>query len=177
VNQPMAAGTRALSLMETNAIQTPNAGFPSDLLDLYGEAMDRALGVEKVSLSAIVEMNSCALDTCERLTGDFVGMVAGAFATCMQVQLAWFTLMVPRLYEGKTSLAVAAPAGSVAAGGEARTQWSAGSLDDHMDVAIGAGSGDLLPGMALNIGRPGGRARTAEPLESGMDLAIGETAA
>jgi hypothetical protein len=154
------AGNRALSLVEVNPSPTPNAGFPSDLLDLYGEAMDQALGIEKASLSAMVEMNSCALDTCERLAGDLFGVMAGVFASCVQAQLSWLMLLVPRVYESTASPTVAAPAGA---------------LDHSMDIVIGAGSGDSLPRTALSMAEGGSFAGQAP--ERSMDLAIGDVAA
>ena len=65
----MAADRCTLSLV--NQHHTSGGGFASGLLELYGEAMDQALGIEKSSLTAMAELNSCAADTCERLAGDF----------------------------------------------------------------------------------------------------------
>jgi hypothetical protein len=166
VNRTMAAGDCALSLVEVNPNRTPNAGFPSDLLDLCSEAMDQALGIEKASLSAMVEINSCALDTCEHLAGDLFGAAVRVFASCVHAQLSWLTLMLPYgCAESKVLLNVAAPAGVP-------------SIDQGMDVVIGAGGGDSWADMALSsAGRTAGQAQPAEALELCMDLVIGETAA
>jgi len=162
----MAAGNRTLSLVEVNEDQTRCAGFPSDLLNLYGEAMDRALGIERASLSAMVEMNACARDTCERLAGGLLDAVVGAISSCLQAQLSWFTLLAPRVDAGsKAQMSAAAPAGA----------------DHSMDVVLGEGGGGLWSGVAESIADAGGpvlaRPAEEEAPERGMDLAIGETAA
>jgi len=46
----------------TNNGQTSNAGFPIGFQDLCSHAMDRALGVEEASLSAVIDLNSCLFD-------------------------------------------------------------------------------------------------------------------
>ena len=168
MNTTMAAGDCALSLVEVNPKETSNAGFPSDFLDLCSEAMDQALGIEKASLSAMVEINSCALDTCEHLAGDLWGAAVRVFASCVQAQLSWLTLMLPSVCEESKALRnVAAAAGMP-------------SIDQGMDVVIGAGSGDSWADMTLSIspaGRTAGQARPVEAPELCMDLEIGETAA
>jgi hypothetical protein len=155
-----------------------NGGFASDWLDLYGEAMDQALGIEKTSLAAMAELNSCAVDTCEHLAGDLFETVCSVFASCVQAQLSWFSLLTDG---SKALVAVAVPVGVLAAAGESSAQASAGLLHPNsMDVAMGEGSGDPLPGTVPSIaeaGAPGGQAQPAETPESGMDVVIGETAA
>jgi hypothetical protein len=174
----MAADNLILSPVEVNRRQTTNGGFASDLLDLYGEAMDQALGIEKTSLAAMVELNSCALDTCEHLAGDLFETVYSVFASCVQAQLSWLSFLTDG---SKALVAVAVPVGMFAAAGEGSAQASAGLLDHtSMDVAMGEGSGDPLPGTVPSIaeaGAPGGQAQPAETPERGMAVAIGETAA
>lgn len=178
MNPIMAADSPTLSLVEVHQRHTSGGGFASDLLELYGEAMDRALGIEKSSLTAMAELNSCAADTCERLTGNLFETVCGVFASCMQAQLSWLTLMS----EGTAVLlAVAVPVGVFAAAGESSVQAWAGLLDHNsMDVAMGESSGAPVPAMALSLvetGGAGGHAQSAETPERGMDVVIGETAA
>lgn len=177
MNPIMAADSCTLSLV--NQRHTSSGGFASDLLELYGEAMDQALGIEKSSLTAIAEINSCAADTCERLTGDLFETVCGVFASCMQAQLSWLTLMS----EGTTALwAVAVPVGVLAAARESSVQASSVGLLDHnsVDVAMGEGRRNPKRAKALKIveaGGTGGHAQPAEMPERHMDVAIGETAA
>lgn len=178
MNPIMAADRCTLSLVEVNQRHTFSGGFASGLLELYGEAMDQALGIEKSSLTAMAELNSCAADTCERLTGDLFETVYGVFASCMQAQLSWLTLMS----EGTTALwAVAVPVGVLAAARESSAQASAGLLDHNsMDVAMGEGSGNPKRAKArknVKTGGTGGHAQPAEMPERRMDVAIGETAA
>lgn len=178
MNAPVATGNRTLSLVEVPPRQAPSGGFASGLLDLYGEAMDKALGVERTSISAMAELNSCAVDTCERLTGDFMETIGGWFAACMQAQLNWFNLVS----EGsKALMAVAVPVGVLAYAGNGSAQASAGVLDHGgMDIVLGEDSGARLAGMARGIvedAGPGGQAEPADSPERGMDVVIGETAA
>jgi hypothetical protein len=161
MNTTMASGDFALSLVEVNPNKTSNGGFPSGLLDFCSEAMDQALGIEKASLSAMAEINSCALDSCEHLAGDLLGAAVRVFASCVQAQLSWFTLMLPYVCEENKAL----PCVAAAAG--------APSIDQGMDVVIGAGGGDSWADVALRIA-PAGR---AEAPELCMDLVIGEAAA
>lgn len=180
MNATMAAGNRTLSLVEVSPRQAPSGGFASDLLGLYGDAMDKALGIEKTSVSAMVELNSCAVDTCERLGGDFVETVCGWFASCMQAQLSWFNLVS----EGSRILmTVAVPVGVLAYAEDASAPASAGDLDHgSIDIVLGEESRDPLPGKEMSIveaAGPGGQPQTAETEapERGMDVVIGGTAA
>ncbi len=176
MNATMATGNRTLSLVEVTPRQAPSGGFASDLLDLYGEAMDKALGVERTSISAMVELNSCAVDTCERLASDYVETIRGWFAACMQAQLNWFNLVS----EGsKALMAVAVPVGVLAYAGNGSAQASAGVLDHgSMDIVLGEDSGVPLAGTARSIDAgSGGQAEPADSPERSMDVVIGETAA
>lgn len=174
----MAAGNRTLSLVEVPQHPTMGGGFASNWIDLYGEAMDEALGVEKTSLSAMVEFNSHAVDTCERLAGDFAGTVCDALAACMKAQLSWFNLMSEA---SKALMAVAVPMGAFGFAKDAPA--SAGVLDHgSMDLVLGEECGSPLPGTEVSLVEAGGsggpvQAGVAETPERGMDLVIGGTAA
>jgi hypothetical protein len=47
---------------QTEQRKTPQAGFTADFQEMYSLAMDRAVGIEKASLDAVVQMQSCMID-------------------------------------------------------------------------------------------------------------------
>lgn len=176
----MATGNRTLSLVEVPQHPTMGGGFASSWIDLYGEAMDEALGVEKTSLSAMVEFNAHAVDACELLAGDFAGTVCNALATCMKAQLSWFNLMSEA---SRVLMAVAVPVGAFAFAKDGSTPASAEVLDHgSMDLVLGEECGSPLPDTEVSLVEAGGsggpvQADVAETPQQGMDLVIGGTAA
>jgi hypothetical protein len=178
VNTTMAAGERTLSLVEVPQHPTPSGGFAAEWIDLYGDAMDQALGIEKTSFSALAELNSCAVDACDRLAGDFAETVCNVLAVCLKAQLSWFNRMSEA---GMVLMAIPVPAGVLAFVKDASTRVSAGGLDHgSMDLVLGEESGCASPGTGLSraaAGGSGGPASPAETPERGMDMVIGETAA
>lgn len=173
----------ALFLVATKPAQTQDSELSPDLLNLYGDAMDRALGIEKASLSAIVQLNSCALDLYGHLVDDLIGMAVNACAFYAEAQMSWLTLMMPAMYKSSAaSLPVAASAGRTASGGDDHTHPLKGEeLERSVDVAIGARSevarSEVLPAAAPPSGRvaseASGQVRPGEAVERGMDVVIG----
>jgi len=180
VNITMTAGHRTLSLVEAPQHPATSGGFASDWIDLYGDAMDDALGIEKTSLCAMAELNSCAVDACERLAGDFTETVCSVLAACMNAQLTWFNLMSAA---SKALMSVPLPVAVFALASGASTPASAGALEhDSMDLALGDENASPLPGMERSLALPGGsggpvQANVAEAPELRMDAVIGGTAA
>lgn len=114
-----------------NESQSLKAGFPIDFQDLCSYAMDRALGIEKVSLDTVVSLNSCVIDTCKNAfwfspaLGDLFDTVAQAFASCMELQLSLLNLMGSHVSDTMESLS------------GFQAQVTAEVLERSMDIAIG----------------------------------------
>jgi hypothetical protein len=157
---------------------TPNAEFP-DFLDFYGVAMDRALGIETASLSAIVQLNASALNIYSQFAPavcDLVGTAASAFAVCMESQLSWLTLMLPRPYQGsEDALPAIAPSSAVAgrSSGQARTTEE---IERSIDVVLGdvvLGARTAAPLAQAAACGMGAMALPGEALAHSMDVVLG----
>lgn len=157
---------------------TPCAGIPTDFPDLYVSAMDRALGIEKASLSAIVGLHSSALDMYQDVLSfapavyDVWGAAMNAFAFFVESQFTWMSLMLPYV-GGETLLAAAAPNPRLALHSQARIPEA---LAHSMDIAIGTGSEDSVAAAVSTsemAAVPERQDRPAEALENSMDAALG----
>lgn len=156
MNRTAIPATRApLSLLtaehgQTRPHQTPDAGFTAEFQELCSLAMDRALGFEKASLDAVVQMQSCAIDVLESASwasplvspalGDLIDLAVQAITLCLELQLNWLAVMTPvEIEKTETSLRVVLPARKPV--GSVRTlSHSTGDGLDHsvsMDIAIG----------------------------------------
>jgi hypothetical protein len=139
MSSTLAEGSFSPFLETVDPSRIPNTGFTADFLDSYASAIDQALGIEKASLSAIVGLNSSALDICQDVLRrasapwDLWGTAINAFAFYMESQLNWLTLMSPRVY-GET-LATPAPSGVVASSSDGPAEL----LECSMDVVIAKG--------------------------------------
>jgi hypothetical protein len=80
---------------------TPDAGFTADFQDLYGLAMDQAVGLEKASLAAVACLSSCAIDIYKNESwlspalGKLFDEAFQALATCIELQLSCLALLTP----------------------------------------------------------------------------------
>ena len=139
----MNAGTKTarsapLSFAAADEGQTQNAGFPVDFQDLCSRAMDRALGIEKASLSTVVSLNSSVLDIYETslwftpVFSNLLDMVSQAVACSMKLQMNWLTLLAPyALSHG------AARESTLATNSGRQAEPTADVLERSMDIAIG----------------------------------------
>jgi hypothetical protein len=178
----MNAGTQTargapLSFAAAEEGKTQNAGFPVDFQDLCSRAMNRALGIEKASLSTVVSLNSSVLDIYETslwfapVFSNLLDLVSQAVACSMELQMNWLTLLAPYALSH-----VATPDSRVASTSGCQAQPAADELAHSMDIAIGERF--TVPGSTVTS-RSGGRAQppTADALAYSMDTAIGARAA
>lgn len=148
----------------------PDAGLPGDFQDLYGLAMDGALGLEKASLSTVVCLNSYVFDMYQdalRFTpvfGNCFGVAAQALAFSMELQMNWLRLLVPHTLLPRVS-------GMASSSGN---QPIADELADSMDMAIGARVAAPRSAAASSSVRKAQPQPTPDRLAYSMDIAIGE---
>ncbi len=130
----------ALLIDAINDGQTSHAGFPSSFQDLCSRAMDRALGVEEVSLSAVVGLNSCLLDIYKNsfslmpAFSDLLDTTAKNFSFYMDLQMSWLGLILPYAKIGSDALSHFAE--QTVASSPGTSARSAG-LERSADIAIG----------------------------------------
>ncbi len=97
----VALSTQTISIQPTYGRQTQELGFPLDFQDLCSCAMDQAFGIERASLSTVVQLNSSVLDFYRNSLwlspafSDLLGREARAFALCMDLHRSWLRLMLP----------------------------------------------------------------------------------
>lgn len=136
--------------------QSPYTAFTHELQELCSLAMDQALGMEKASLDAVLQMQSCVIDACDLSNydasgyeaascftpalGNLFGLMAQTITSFMELQLAWLTLMTPYATpKSETVLHLVAPARkAVSSTVPTPAQPPAHALERSMDIAIGA---------------------------------------
>jgi hypothetical protein len=138
------ASYAALSLVPKKEGQTVNVGFPDDFQDLCSRAMDRAIGIEKASLTTDVGLNSSVIDIYKNafwfapVFCELLDTATKSFAFCTELQMSWLTLMMPHASGASEALLpVAAPSSTVASSSESQAQPTAEVLESSMDIAIG----------------------------------------
>ena len=84
----------------------PYTAYNAEIHDLFSHAMDRALGVQKASLKAVVkmqnemiEMQKHAFEAKPAICNVFEG-ASQAYATCLEFQLSWLNLVVEYAKQG-----------------------------------------------------------------------------
>jgi hypothetical protein len=171
----------ALSLVPASESQTPNAEFLDDFRDLCSSAMDRAIGIEKASLAAAVDLNSSVIDIYKNafwfapVFGEILDTAAKSFESCMKLQMNWLTLMVPHAEGSASSLSAAAPSSTVASSFGNQAQSTAEELAHSMDIAIGEGGSTQINAVTSISG---GQAQpAAEAPERTMEIAMTARAA
>ena len=97
--------------------QNPYADYKTGMQDLFSQAMDRALGVQKASLAAVVKMQSDVVkmqsEVIEMQRHTFEGepvlgdvfetaseAATQAYATCLEIQLSWLDMMATFAKQG-----------------------------------------------------------------------------
>ena len=84
----------------------PYAEYNAGLQDLFSHAMDRALGVQKASLNAVVKMQNNVIEMQKHAFEGEPAIVnifeAGsqAYATCLEIQLSWLGMIVSFANQG-----------------------------------------------------------------------------
>jgi hypothetical protein len=84
----------------------PYADYNADIQDLFSHAMDRALGIQKASLAAVVKMQSDVIEMqkhafdAEPAFGNIIDTASQMYATCLEIQLSWLKMMVSCAKEG-----------------------------------------------------------------------------
>ena len=110
--------------------QTPDAGFTADFQELYSHGMDRALGIQKASLAAVVRLNANAIDHYMNafwfspVLGNLCDAAAQAFASCMELQMSLLTLMASHVSDTVESIS------------GMQAQFTTDVLERSMDIAI-----------------------------------------
>jgi hypothetical protein len=157
-----------LSSLAAEQDQTPYTVFTHDFQEMCSRAMDQAIGMEKASFDAVLQMQSRVMDACDvsnydvskfdasryeaascsaPAIGNIFDLMAQTIASCMELQLAWLTMMTPGATpQIETVLHVPAPAlaANHAVAHEAAnnlhtmTHAPVELLAHSMDIAIGA---------------------------------------
>src|ERR1017187_6664017 len=100
-----------LSSLAAEQDQTPCTAYTHDFQELCSHAMDRAIGMEKASVDAVLRMQSCVIDSCDvskycavnyqdvsgftPAFGNLFDLMAQTITTFGELQLAWLTMMTP----------------------------------------------------------------------------------
>jgi hypothetical protein len=149
-----------LSSLAAAQDQTYSA-FTHEFQELCSLAMDQAIGLEKASFDAVLQMQSCVIDACDvsqfdvskydvsnyeaascftPALGNMVDLMAQAVASLMELQLACLKMMTPQAsHKTEPVLHLVEPARKAAATSvPAPAQPPAHALAHSMDVAIGA---------------------------------------
>jgi len=135
---------------------TPYTALTQDFQHLCSLAMDQAIGMEKASFDAVLQMQSRVIDACDVSKtdvskfdvapcftpelGNLFDLMAQAIACFMELQLAWMKMMTPHAtHSTEPVVHLVAPARKVASSTvPARPQVPAHVLAHSMDIAIGA---------------------------------------
>ena len=97
----MNARTRKAQLhLAQEPFHNPYAEYNVGLQDLFCHAMDQALGIQKVSLNAVVKMQNNVIELqkhafeAEPAIGNVFEAASQAYATCLEIQLSWLDTFV-----------------------------------------------------------------------------------
>lgn len=150
-----------LSSLAAAQDRTPYTAFTHDFQELCSLAMDQAIGMEKASLDAVLQMQSCVIDACDvskidvskydvsqyeaaacctPALGSLFDLMAQAVFSFMELQLAWLKMMTPPAsHRTEPSLHLVEPARKAATSVPAlASQPAPHALAHSMDIAIGA---------------------------------------
>jgi hypothetical protein len=144
---------------------TPYSALTHDFQQLCSLAMDQAIGMEKASFDAVLQMQSCVIDACDvsksevskygiskyasnydvapcftPALGNLFDCMAQAIASFMELQLAWMKMVTPHAtHLTEPVLHLVAPARKVASSAvPTQPQLPPHVLEHSMDIAIGA---------------------------------------
>jgi hypothetical protein len=110
---------------------TLHVGYNADFQELSSLGMDRALGAQKASLAAAVQLQNDVIDSfknaswCTPELSEWLDGIAHAFASCMQLQMTLFSLMGSQV----SSTIASIPGMNARIAGEV--------VERSMDIAIG----------------------------------------
>lgn len=139
-----ALSIQATPIRTTYGRQTPKLGSPFDVQNLFSCAMDQALGIERASLSTVVQLNSSVLDIYRNslwltpVFSDLLHSAAKAFGFYVDLQTSWLRLMLPYATPvPETVLHCAAPGSAAESSPDSGVQMSAEEVERSMEIAIG----------------------------------------
>lgn len=145
-----------LSSLSAEQYQTPYTAFTHEFQELCSLAMDRAIGMEKASFDAVLQMQSRVIDACDvsnydvskyeavscctPALGNLFECMAQAITSFMELQLACLSSLMPYIVpKTATGLQLVAQAPKAAASSvPTLAQPPAHALEHGMDIAIGA---------------------------------------
>jgi hypothetical protein len=133
-------------------LELVNPAIPTEILDAYSLAMDQALGIEKVSLTAISRLNAEAMELAWSFAPAFCDLFGLAVqAVANSIQWTRFAFMLPCTQGESNHPRLAAPMGMVV--NEVEAQRTGDALADNMDIVIGQEStGEDLDIEVLHFG-------------------------
>ncbi len=135
----------ALNLESRSEGRTSNASFPVDFQDLCSRAMDQALGIEKVSLNTLVDLNENVLDFYKNslcftsALSELLHASAKAFTFCIDLQMTCLVLMLPPAKLASEALSHFAVPASMFARRPGNRAGVSEELGRNMDAAVGQG--------------------------------------
>ena len=86
--------------------RNPYADYNAGIQDLFCHAMDRALGVQQASFNAVMKMQNDVIEMQkhafegEPAIGNIFEAASQAYATCLEIQLSWLSMMVEFAKQG-----------------------------------------------------------------------------
>jgi hypothetical protein len=163
--------------MAANEGKTSNAVVPVDFQNLCSLAMDRAIGIEKASLTTMVCFSSCVLAIYKSAfwfvpeLGKLFDTASESLAFCTELQLDLLDQLAPVALSGVSTVATSF--------GGSQAQPTAEVLAHSMDIAIGerfTAPRSTVTSISGGQARPQRKVK-AQVLEHSMDIAIGARAA
>lgn len=117
----------------------PEAPSTADLQNFCALGMEQVMEIEKASLAALVSLSSYAIDlsrsaclfapiTFSPLPGDFFDVATKAYASLLDLQMHWLTLLMPQAANADT-------------GSSVKVRMTAKTLEHPMDAVIGTPKG------------------------------------
>jgi hypothetical protein len=111
----------------------PNVGVGAELQEVASVGMDRALGIQRASLAAAVELQMGVIDSfksaswCTPELAEWLDGMAHAFATCLELQMNLFALLGTQVSNSIASLP------------GMNSRMAAEVVERSMDIVIGPG--------------------------------------
>ncbi len=129
--------------------RNPYTDYNAGIQDLFSQAMDRALGVQKASLAAMVKMQSDVIEMQthaferEPVLDDVVETAseaaAQAYSSCLEIQLSWLDMMATFAKQGLKMWLQMATMGSTLVGTPAiQTQPEMEEEEESIPYGVGA---------------------------------------
>jgi hypothetical protein len=125
----------------------PYADYTADFQDLFSHAMDRALGIQKASLAAVVKMQSDMIEmqkqayNSQPALGNLFDTASQAFATCLEIQLTWLKMMVACAKQGaEMCFQLAAVGTTLASNSASQAQPESAEEEEPESISHGLGA-------------------------------------